>query len=145
MAALFFIIFTSPEAFPQDNSLLPSIERCNGTEQNRSQIDSCTILITSRATTSLGLAIAYNNRGNAYTSTGKFDLAIADYNRALALNPNFVKALNDRGVAYEKSGAYQRALQDFDAALDLDNKYSYAYVNRGDIYSKKRRVSTRLG
>jgi tetratricopeptide (TPR) repeat protein len=134
LAALFFSV--SPQGHAQENSLLKNIELCNGSDRN-SQIEGCTALITSNATTSLGLAIAYNNRGNAYTSIGKYDLAIADFDKALELNPAFMKALNNRGVVYEKKGDEDRALESFDAALELDKTYPYALVNRGDVYSKK--------
>ena len=45
-------------------------------------------------------AVAYNNRGQAYTEKGKYDLAIADCNKAIELDPNLAVAYNNRASAY---------------------------------------------
>jgi Flp pilus assembly protein TadD len=37
-------------------------------------------------------ATAYYNRGISYRQTGKLDLAMADYTRAIELNPNYYEA-----------------------------------------------------
>ena len=47
------------------------------------------------------LAIAYNNRGNAYTGKGEYDRAIQDYDQSIKLSPNHARAFNNRGVAYQ--------------------------------------------
>ncbi len=38
------------------------------------------------------LAIAFNNRGNAYSDKKDYDRAIADYDAAIRLDPNFALA-----------------------------------------------------
>ena len=42
-------------------------------------------------------ASAYHDRGNAYGELGKREEAILDFDKAIELNPNFVKAYNNRG------------------------------------------------
>src|SRR4030043_275929 len=59
----------------------------------------------------------YNNRGIAYYSKGQFDLAIADYNKALEINPRFANAYYSRGNAYHLKGQYDLAIADFNKAL----------------------------
>ena len=122
-----------------EDSVLHSIELCNGIERSTagSQIRGCTAVINSKAATSVGLAIAYNNRADAYISEGKYDLALADYDRAVVLNPRFAKAYNNRGVAYAKTGELDRALQNFAAAIELDGHYANPYVNRADVYLRQ--------
>ena len=44
-------------------------------------------------------AADYNNRGIAKVGKGDFDGAIADYNRALELDPKFAIAYADRGIS----------------------------------------------
>ena len=138
MAVVVLLVLGSRFASAKE-SLLQEVEQCNGVKgaTPETQIKGCTNLITSRAPTSLGLAIAYNNRGNAYVAKGKYNLAIADYNHALAMNPRYAKAYNNRGVAFEKQGDLDLAIANFDAAIALDNKYAHAFVNRGDAYAKK--------
>jgi len=41
---------------------------------------------------------AYNNRGVAYYQKGRDDLALRDYNKAIALNPNATKAYKNRSL-----------------------------------------------
>ena len=41
---------------------------------------------------SRGFATAYNNRGNAWRVKKEYDKAIADYNEAIRLDPNFARA-----------------------------------------------------
>ena len=42
---------------------------------------------------------AYVERGNAYSGKGQYDQAIADYSKALEINPRYAMAYNNRGVA----------------------------------------------
>ena len=57
----------------------------------------CTAVIQSGLIVGHNLAIAYNNRGNAYKANGDLDRAIADYNQAIALDPKYALAYNNRG------------------------------------------------
>jgi len=48
------------------------------------------------------LAVVYNNWGNAYYKKGQTDRAIADYGKAIGLDPKYAHAYNNRGNAYEQ-------------------------------------------
>ena len=65
-------------------------------------------------------AVAYNNRGNVYRNLGQYQQAIADYDKAIELNPNDAVAHNNRGHAYADQGQYQQTIADFDKAIELD-------------------------
>jgi tetratricopeptide (TPR) repeat protein len=56
--------------------------------------------------------------------------AIADYDRALTIDPKYIDAYNNRGYAYQCLKQYQRAIQDYDRALELDSNYSRARANK---------------
>jgi tetratricopeptide (TPR) repeat protein len=60
----------------------------------------------------------YLSRGAAYLATGKKDLGLADYDRAVALQPKHSYLL--RANAYFHLGKYDLALADCDAELKLD-------------------------
>jgi tetratricopeptide (TPR) repeat protein len=79
-------------------------------------------------------ATVYNNRGVAYYNQGKFDLAIADYNKAIELNPKGAEAYNNRGNAYSKQGNLQQAIADYNKAIELNPKGAEVYNNRGIVY-----------
>ncbi len=118
---------------------LSNVDLCNGKDRTSSQpqIIGCTALIKSDADNPKVLAIAYNNRGNAYTGQGQYDLAIADFDELIKLNPKYAKPFNNRGVAYQKKGDFDRAIEDFDAAISLDADYAMAFANRAEVYQKK--------
>ncbi len=79
----------------------------------------------------------YQGRGVAYRVEGKLDLAMADYNQAIQLDPKNQYAYNSRGNVYGDKGDYDRAIADYTKALTLDPKYAAAYDNRGLAYNHK--------
>ncbi len=64
-----------------------------------------------------------------------YEQAIADYDQALALNPEYAEAYNNRGNAYADLGDYEQAIADYDQALALNPEYAEAYNNRGVAYA----------
>ena len=71
--------------------------------------------------------MAYKNRAIAY-SNGKhdYDSAIADFSKAVQLNPKLTEAYIDRGIIYESKHDLDRALADFRAAIQLDPENAIA-------------------
>ena len=67
---------------------------------------------------------------------GDPDAAVADYDQAIALNPQYATAYNNRGVAYYQKGDLDRAMADFDQAIALNPQYAMAYYDRGFTYVK---------
>jgi formylglycine-generating enzyme required for sulfatase activity/lipoprotein NlpI len=131
---LMLILFVTWAAAQTTND----VDLCNGRDRTSAepQIAGCTALIKSNQRNSQVLAIAYNNRGNAYTGKGEYELAIQDYDESIKLNPNYAKPLNNRGVVYQKERHYDLALKDFNAAIDIDPNYADAFANRAELYQK---------
>jgi tetratricopeptide (TPR) repeat protein len=77
-------------------------------------------------------------RGQAYAHKGRYDLAIADYDREIALNPKLAVAYTSRGAARGMSGDQDRAIADYDTAVALNAKFAVAYNNRGVAHNLKR-------
>jgi len=69
----------------------------------------------------------YQLRGRAYLDQGQYDLAIADYTAAIALDPNLSVAYNNRGHAYHCQEQYTQA-------IELNPGYVIAYQNRANAY-----------
>ncbi|HEY9702682.1 MAG TPA: tetratricopeptide repeat protein, partial [Allocoleopsis sp.] len=65
---------------------------------------------------------------------GDYQGAIADYNSAIELNPNYTIAYNNRGNAYRNLKEYQKAIADYNRAIELNPNYTIAYNNRGNAY-----------
>lgn len=99
-----------------------------------------TMDIDSGRNTPDNLAVVYNQRGLAYRRSGKPDLAIADYNRAMKLAPNDADLFNNRGIAFKAKGELQQALADYNRAIELNTKQATAYYNRSIVYEKLGRL-----
>jgi tetratricopeptide (TPR) repeat protein len=83
---------------------------------------------------------AQNNykQGIEAHKTGHYDQAIAHYNKALALNPNYVEAYLNRGIANSRQGHPDLAIADFNKALELNPRYAKAYFNRALAFCMKK-------
>jgi len=79
-------------------------------------------------------AIPYNNRGLAYDEKGERSLALSDYNRAIAISPEFTEAYINRGIVYGESSLFEKAIEDFSRALAINGQSAKAYMNRGAAY-----------
>jgi tetratricopeptide (TPR) repeat protein len=77
------------------------------------------------------LALAYHYRGAELLTAGRDDEAIADFDRAIALNPNLPTVFNDRGVAFRHKGEFTRAVADYNEAIRLMPGVHSFYLNRG--------------
>ncbi len=59
------------------------------------------------------------NQGVTNYEAGNLEQAIADYTKALELDPGFVPAYYNRGLALANSGELEQAIRDFGRYLDL--------------------------
>ncbi len=81
--------------------------------------------------------VAYNKSGIEKANNGDFDGAIADYDRALELDPQVAGTFNNRGFARYSKGDIDGALADYNRSLDLDPKEAPTYSNRGMAKAQK--------
>ena len=100
-------------------------------------IKACTDLIGSGKQTDADLAMAYNIRGHDYVAKQLYDLAIPDFDKSIALNPNFAHAYNTRGRAEAAQGKYDLAIVDFTKSMSMDSKFAEIPYNRGLAYESK--------
>ncbi|CAG8722029.1 12689_t:CDS:2, partial [Cetraspora pellucida] len=63
----------------------------------------------------------YSNRSAVLVKLGKFTEAIKDMDKALELDPTFVKVLKRRADTYMKLEKYNEAVQDLKTALEIDS------------------------
>jgi len=57
--------------------------------------------------------------------------AIADYNQAINIKPDYADAYYNRGIAKKNLGDYQGAIADYNQAIKIKPDYADAYNNRG--------------
>ncbi|MEG3440422.1 tetratricopeptide repeat-containing serine protease family protein, partial [Pannus brasiliensis CCIBt3594] len=86
----------------------------------------------------------YNNRGYLYHQQQKTDLALADYNKAIDMNPRFAMAYNNRGYLYYQQRKTDLALADFNTAIEIDPRNVEVYNNRGLVYAEQGKTDLAL-
>jgi tetratricopeptide (TPR) repeat protein len=105
------------------------------------KLDDAIALLTRAISTgdlnSADLSYAYDLRGNAWDDKGEFVRAIADYDRAIKVKPDYAQAYNDRGIARNDKGDYDEAIRDYNRAIELKADFAQAYNNRGIAYHHK--------
>ena len=77
-------------------------------------------------------AEAYNNRGNALQDLKRFEEALASYDKALAIRPDYAEAYSNRGIALQDLKRFEEALASYDKAIALKPDYAEAFNNRGN-------------
>lgn len=84
-----------------------------------------------------GDAEFYNTRGRQRYEKGEYNKAVADYSRAIRLNPKFSSAYSNRALASHAMGDYDMAMADHDEAIRLDPNNAFAYDARGQTWVNK--------
>jgi tetratricopeptide (TPR) repeat protein len=78
-------------------------------------------------------AKAYYARGNVYRSLSRSNEAIADWTKAIEMDPGMVTALNARGAHYFATGNNRAALDDLNQSLKLEGTVD-GYYQRGQVH-----------
>ena len=78
----------------------------------------------------------YKLRGHVKSKLGDYQGAIADYNKAIELDPKDATTYKLRGHEKSKLGDYQGEIADYNKAIELDPKDAEAYKLRGLVKSK---------
>ena len=66
-----------------------------------------------------------------YQQLGQHDAAIADFDAAIRVKPDYADAYFGRGAAKADLGRYDAAIADYDVAIRLKPNYADAYIGRG--------------
>jgi tetratricopeptide (TPR) repeat protein len=94
-----------------------------------------TYIASGRETPAL-LSDIYFSSGLNCEAVGRYDQAIADYNKAIALNPNSAFPYDGRAWINHERGADAEALLDAEKAVSLAPTNAAIIRNRGLIYEK---------
>ena len=74
------------------------------------------------------------SRASILSGLGQAERALADLNRALEEQPNFVRALHARGYLLGAMGRFEEALRDFDRSIELEPEQGFGFNMRGNAY-----------
>jgi Tfp pilus assembly protein PilF len=75
-------------------------------------------------------ALNHNLAGVTLSKAGKADEAMAEFDRAVALAPNYASPYTNRGLIYIIRKQYPAAIQEFNISLAIDGRYALAYSSR---------------
>ena len=84
--------------------------------------------------------VAHMVLGNALLRKGNADAAIAHYQQALQINPNYARAYNNLGITLLQKGKVDEAITHYQQALKIEPDYTQAHENLGNALFQKGRV-----
>jgi tetratricopeptide (TPR) repeat protein len=107
-------------------------------ETGEDAIAACTRRIESGEVKAHELAVMLDHRGLAVRRKGDIDRAIADFDEAIRLDPNFAEPVFRRAMvwAYNRSNV-ERAVTDLDHAIVLDPGFANAFFQRGLLHARQ--------
>jgi tetratricopeptide (TPR) repeat protein len=126
MKALLFIwmlmaVDVPRAAAPQPQ--VPSARDCfiGGRELTDEQIiASCSLVVENREQSELERAYAFTRRATSYRTLRDYPRALADYDAAIAIHPEFSWAHAGRGAVFRERGEPALAIQEYDQAIRLN-------------------------
>src|SRR6185312_16761312 len=81
-----------------------------------------------------------NNLGTSFKKAGQLDKAIASYQRALAIKPDFEDAYYNLGNALVQAGKMNEAIVSYQKALEIEPRDASASFNLGIVWFKLHRL-----
>jgi putative GTP pyrophosphokinase len=79
-------------------------------------------------------SLVYKHRGMANFAQSFYQDAIADFTRALALDPSAYKAVYYRGIVHAVLLQYSEAAEDFTRSLEINPYQPFSLYRRGQVY-----------
>ena len=77
--------------------------------------------------------LLFNISGACYSGLGPIDLAIINFEKAIALNPKYAEAHYNLGVAFQKTHQLDKAIKHYKEAINVKHEYPAAHNNLGLI------------
>jgi tetratricopeptide (TPR) repeat protein len=89
--------------------------------------------------------MGYCSLGVALFEKGQLDDAVAQYEKALEINPNYVAAHYNLGNALFRKGQLDEAIAQFQKALEISPKNAEARINLGNAFLQKEQLDEAVG
>jgi Tfp pilus assembly protein PilF len=93
---------------------------------------------TGQSDRQVAAVLRHNNLGIAYLEQYDYRRASEEFQKALAIQPEFVPALVNIGIAYYYDTAYVKAIENFKKALEISPRIPHAHYMLGVLGSKEK-------
>jgi lipoprotein NlpI len=103
---------------------------CSSAGLPQERLHACSEVIAAEGAAPELRAAALVERGAQRAELGQHLRAVADFGRALRIDPRLVRAYLERGQVHHDRGAFDRAVADYDAALALQPGLEQAMARR---------------
>jgi tetratricopeptide (TPR) repeat protein len=74
--------------------------------------------------------------GTLLVAAKEYEVAVASYDKSLAIKPDYPEALHNRGIALYKLGKYEQAITSYNQALEIKPDHHQAWNNWGNALYK---------
>lgn len=81
------------------------------------------------------------HKGNKLLKSQQYEQAIASYDKAIRVKPDFYDAWFHRGVALSRLRRYEQAIASYDRTIQIQPDYAYAWYNKAGCYAKQGNVN----
>ncbi len=88
-------------------------------------------------------AYAYHVQGKFKYDAGHYQEAIADFDKAVQLNPETLYTYHKRGEAKAALGEHEAAIADFDKAIQLDPEFADSYARKRAVKALKEKEAAK--
>lgn len=120
----------------QESEQKNALSECNSPGQDQKNIDGCTYLIKNAKDGNANIAAFYNNRGVAYLRSQRFELALADFDKALSLRTDYENAQLGRCAALAGAKKYEAAVTECGKTIKQHPDQLALYLVRGAALSE---------
>jgi tetratricopeptide (TPR) repeat protein len=79
---------------------------------------------------------AWNTMGNVYDDLGRYHEAIAEYKRAIELDPKYALPHTGIGNVYARLDRHEEAMAEYRRAIELDPKDAYPHNGLATVYAR---------
>jgi tetratricopeptide (TPR) repeat protein len=85
--------------------------------------------------------LAHNNLGIRYAQAGRMEEELAEYQKAVELDPDYAEAHNNLGNSFARRGRAEEAIAEYEKAVALHPRMSTAHANAATLLLKLGRTS----
>ncbi len=133
LALIFFALLAGAPRAAAQPVIVPACQEAPTPQQ---VVEACTEFLKAGNLAVDQRSYALVKRGDAHVKLREEDLALQDYNAAIAVNPKAGVAYNQRGNVFRNRGDYDLAIENYTASLKLQ-EFAVRYTNRGLTYRLK--------